>query len=130
MEKYPPASGVICPAICILDRSGVMAHAGFPSEAQRVSMVLKPILTAWRISFSSAVGGSGGAAAEREDGGKKGGRPLFRGGPFHVMQDVGGSGGQRGSVPDEGVAAVGGMPVNRAGNAEDLPVPVPLPSAP
>ena len=52
--------------------------------------------------------------------GKKG-QTLFRGGPFHVMQDVGGSGGQRGSVPDEGVAAVGGMPVNRAGNAEDLP---------
>ena len=75
MEKYPPASGVICPAICILDRSGVMAHAGFPSEAQRVSMVLKPILTAWRISFSSAVGGSGGAAAEREDGEKRG-RPC------------------------------------------------------
>ena len=72
MEKYPPASGVICPAICILAKSGVMVCAAFPREVQRVSIVLKPILMAWRISFSSKVGSGGGEAPEGGHGEKRG----------------------------------------------------------
>ena len=46
---------------------------------------------------------------------------LFRNGPVHVLQNIGGSGSQDSSVPDEGMASVGRMPVNRSGDAENVP---------
>lgn len=44
----------------------------FPREVQRVSIVLKPSLMAWRISFSSKVGSGGGEAPEGGHGEKRG----------------------------------------------------------